>query len=271
VRPPAFSPGQVVGAVSLASLVQGGVVLCMVLARSTGGASLQREPAPREMRIAVKPMLDAPLLKKGTQAPPPKLPDMWKPPDPEVLAAVRKPLLTPETKKPLAPADPKPSDKPHDKPPPETPQARRVDDMVKQMQREAEESEPPEVAKPTEEGGEDGVSEGTEKDPLKARATDSYKVKLQKWFQEGFHAPVEELDCATLLTLRARVKVQIGADREVTSYSMEPSGNEVFDQRVRAAMEAHVGQAVPPPPPNFPELLERVFYPTFVGENEKCK
>jgi len=49
------------------------------------------------------------------------------------------------------------------------------------------------------------------------------------------------------------------------------SGNEIFDGRVRAAMEAHVGQVVPPPPPNYPELLERVFLPTFVGENEKCK
>ena len=53
----------------LASLVQAGLVLSMVLARVVGGETLQREPPPREMRIAVKPMLDAPLLKKGTQTP----------------------------------------------------------------------------------------------------------------------------------------------------------------------------------------------------------
>jgi len=268
VRPPAFSPGQVVGAVSLASLVQGALVLSVVLARVAGGASAQRETPMREMRIAVKPMLDAPLLRKGTQqaaARPPKLPDMWKPPEPKPRVEP-KPVPGPQAKKPPDALDPKPT-KPEERPTPETPQARRVDDMVKRMQREAEGQEEPS----TERGGEDGVKEGTETDPLKARATDSYKLKLQKWFQEGFFEPLDELDCATLMKLRAKVRAQIGANREVISYSVESSGNEIFDGRVRAAMEAHVGQVVPPPPPNYPELLERVFLPTFVGENEKCK
>jgi len=268
VRPPAFSPAQVVGAVSLASLVQAGLVLTVVLARVAGGATVQREPPPREMRIAVKPMLDAPLLKKGTQqVTPPKLPDMWKPPEPIKPRLEQKPVPAPQAKQPADASDPKPT-KPEERATPETPQARRVDDMVKQMQREAAD---PDDSQPTEKGGEDGVKEGTETDPLKARATDSYKVKLQKWFQEGFSEPLEELDCATLVKLKAKVRAQIGANREVVSYSMESSGNEIFDGRVRAAMEAHVGQVVPPPPPNYPELLERVFLPTFVGENEKCK
>jgi hypothetical protein len=269
VRPPAFSPGQVVGAVSLASLVQGALVLSVVLARVAGGATVQRATPVREMRIAVKPLLDAPLLHKGTQAPaaaPPKLPDMWKPPPPKPPPE-QKPVLAPQTKKPPEASDPKPT-KPEERATPETPQARRVDDMIKKMQREAEDPTDPQ---PTEKGGEDGVKEGTETDPLKARATDSYKLKLQKWFQEGFSEPLDELDCATLMKLRAKVRAQIGANREVQSYSMESSGNEIFDGRVRAAMEAHVGQVVPPPPPNYPELLERVFLPTFVGENEKCK
>ena len=272
MRPPAFSPGQVVGAVSLAGLVQGALVLSVVLARVAGGQSVQREPPLREMRIAVKPMLDAPLLHKGTQAAatPPKLPDMWKPPPPKPPPEP-KAVPAPQAKKPPEASDPKPT-KPEERPTPETPQARRVDDMVKKMQREAEDpSDPQPPEKASEKGGEDGVKEGTETDPLKARATDSYKLRLQKWFQEGFSEPLDELDCATLVKLRARVRAQIGANREVQSYSMESSGNEIFDGRVRAAMEAHVGQVVPPPPPNYPQLLERVFLPTFVGENEKCK
>ncbi|MEO8178588.1 MAG: hypothetical protein ABI895_07135 [Deltaproteobacteria bacterium] len=265
MRPPAFSPGQVVGAVSLASLVQAALVLAVA-----GGGSVQRETPMREMRIAVKPMLDAPLLRKGTQAAatPPKLPDMWKAPPPKPPPEA-KPVPAPQVKKPPDAADPKPT-KPEERPTPETPQARRVDDMVKKMQREAEDQQEPPPSS-TEQGGEDGVKEGTETDPLKARATDSYKLRLQKWFQEGFSEPLDELDCATLVKLKARVRAQIGPNREVQSYSMESSGNEVFDGRVRAAMEAHVGQVVPPPPPNYPELLERVFLPTFVGENEKCK
>ena len=49
------------------------------------------------------------------------------------------------------------------------------------------------------------------------------------------------------------------------------SGNEAFDGRVRAAMEMHVGQSVPPPPPNYPQLLEPTVHLTFQGKNEKCK
>ena len=273
MRPAAFSPGQVVGALSLASVVQVGMVLALVLARVVTGESLQREPPPRAMRIAVNPILDAPLLKKGTQAPaatPPKLPDMWKPPEPVKPRAESKP--TPTTVQPRKPddtADPKPT-KPDEKPTPETPQARRVDDMVKKMQREAEDQSEPQPQQ-TEKGGEDGVKEGTETDPLKARAVDTYSAKLINWFRQGFSAPVDEIDCATLVGLEAKVTARIGPNREVLSYTMKSSGNEVFDGRVRAAMEMHVGQSVPPPPPNYPNLLEPTVFPTFQGKNEKCK
>lgn len=270
MKPAAFSPGQVVGALSLASLVQAGLVLSMVLARVVGGETLQREPPLREMRIAVKPMLDAPLLKKGTQAPaasPPKLPDMWKPPEPKPRVEP-KPTSTTQPKKISESSDPKPT-KPEDKPAPETPQARRVDDMVKKMQREAEEQSEP--SQQTEKGGEDGVKEGTETDPLKARAVDTYSAKLIAWFRQGFAPPLDELDCATLVGLEAKVTAHIGPNREVTSYTMKSSGNEIFDGRVRAAMEMHVGQSVPPPPPNYPQLLEPTVFPVFQGKNEKCK
>lgn len=269
MKPAAFSPGQVVGALSLASLVQAGLVLSMVLARVVGGETLQREPPPREMRIAVKPMLDAPLLKKGTQTPaasPPKLPDMWKPPEPKPRVE-SKPAPTVQPKKPSENADPKPN-KPDEKPVPETPQARRVDDMVKKMQREAEDQSEPQQ---TEKGGEDGVKEGTETDPLKARAVDQYSAKLINWFRQGFSVPVDEIDCDTLVGLEAKVTARIGPNREVTGYTMKSSGNQVFDERVRAAMEMHVGQSVPPPPPNYPNLLEPTVFPTFQGKNEKCK
>jgi hypothetical protein len=269
VKPAAFSPGQVVGALSLASLVQAGLVLSMVLARVVGGETLQREPPPREMRIAVNPIVDAPPLKKGTQTPaatPPKLPDMWKPPEPKPRAESR-PVPTTQPKKPSETADPRPT-KPEEKSTPETPQTRRVDDMVKRMQREAEEQSEPQS---TELGGEDGVKEGTETDPLKARAVDTYSAKLIAWFRQGFSAPVDEIDCATLVGLEAKVTARIGPGREVTGYTMKSSGNQVFDERVRAAMEMHVGQSVPPPPPNYPNLLEPTVFPTFQGKNEKCK
>ena len=268
MRPPAFSPGQVVGAISLASLMQVGVVVVMLLARTSVGYVVQREPPPREMRIAVKPILDAELLKKGSKPRVAKLPEMWKPPDP--VKRVEPKVAPPAEPKKISEASPD-QPKPEEKTPPQTAQAKRVDELVKKMEREAKEQEP-EAVEPElpDEGGADGVEEGKEKDPLKARAVDVYQQKLINWFKQGFILPLDELDCATLVGLSTRVTAQIGPGREVTGYTLEPSGNAIFDARVRLAMEGRVGETVPPPPPNYPELLEPVVHPTFQGKNEKC-
>jgi hypothetical protein len=260
----------VVGAVVLASLMQVGLAVAIWLTKSTEGQKVEREPPSREMRIAVKPMLDAPLPKLGVSKPvPSKLPDMWKPPDPAVIKPKPPPTPAP-AKKPIERDDrqiTKPDEKkdPKERPEPETPQAKRVDDLAEKMRREAQE------AAATEEGLEDGVKEGTEKDPLKARAVDSYRAKLINWFQQGFSPPIDELGCEELVKLTANVTARLNAEREVTGYSLEPSGNQVFDERVRAAMELHVGQTVPPPPPNYPDLLGSKVLTQFQGKNEKCK
>ena len=270
MRPPAFSPGQVVGAISLASLMQAGVVLVMLLARTSGGYVVHREPPPRVMRIAVNPVLDAELLKKGSKPRAAKLPEMWKPPDP--AKRVEPKVAPPPDPKKISEALPD-QPKPDEKTPPQTAQAKRVDELVKQIEREAKEQEPEvEAVEPElpDEGGADGVEEGKEKDPLKARAVDVYQQKLINWFKQGFTLPLDELDCATLVGLTARVTAQIGPGREVTGYTLESSGNPIFDARVRLAMEGRVGEIVPPPPPNYPELLEPVVHPTFQGKNEKC-
>jgi len=267
VRAQAFSREQVFGAVSLALLVQGVLVLVMFLAHSAGAFVPRPEPPVREMAIAIKPIVDLPLLRKGGKPRPNKLPDKWKPPqqikrvEPRSVpapVAQKTPDPAPEKKK----EPPKPDDKP---PPPDTPVAQQVDETVKQVEKEVEEPNLPE------EGAVDGSEEGTEKDPLKARAVDLYKAKLVNWFKQGFVTPVDEVDCATLNGLRGSVTAEIGADGTVTSYTLVPSGNAIFDERIRRAMEARVGQTVPPPPPNYPDLLERAVHPTFQGKNDKCK
>jgi hypothetical protein len=264
----------VLGAAALAALVEGGLAAVMLLASSAKGFVPRPEPAPREMSIAVKPILDLPLLKKGGKPRPNKLPEMWKPAAPVKRVEPRAVPTPLAPKEPLPPPDkdkekekpepPKPEEKPT---PPEAPVPRRVDDMVKQMQREADEDEP----NVPEKGAADGVENGTETDPLKARAVDLYRVKLINWFKQEFSPPVDEIDCATLKGLRASVTAQIASDGTVASYTMVPSGNAIFDARVRRAMDARVGQSIPPPPPNYPDLLEPVVHPTFQGKNEKCK
>lgn len=252
----------------LAGLVQTALGVAIWLTHSDESHKVERAPIVREMRIAVKPIVDAPLPKLGVRNPVPnKLPDMWKPPDPARVPPP--PTPAPEVKKPLERDDrqiTKPSEKKETKerPQPETPQAKRVEDLAEKMRREAQE------ATAAEEGLEDGVKSGTEKDPLKARAVDSYRAKLINWFQQGFSPPIDELGCDELVKLTANVTARLNSDREVTGYSLEPSGNELFDQRVRAAMELHVGQTVPPPPPNYPDLLGSKVLTQFQGKNEKC-
>ena len=266
MRGRAFSPGEIAGAVSIATLIQAGLVALLLLAHAAGGFVPRPEPPKVEMTIAVKPMLDLPLLKQGGKPRPNKLPEMWKPPQqikrfeqksaPTPLAA-KTPDAIPETK--VAKVEEKP-------PPPDAPVAKHVDETLPEVERE-EEDEP----NVPEEGAVDGVQDGTEADPLKARAVDLYRVKLINWFKQGFSPPNDEIDCETLKGLEAKVTAHIGPDRTITNYDMVPSGNAIFDARVRRAMEGRMGQAVPPPPPNYPNILPPAANPTFLGKNEKCK
>ena len=274
MRAAAFSSAQIATALSLAALVQGGFVALLIVTQSA--KSFVPRAEPREISIAVKPMLDLPLLKKGGKPRANRLPDMWKPP--KQIKRVEQPAKVPT---PLAPKTveaipkkedeekekkpPKPDEKP---PPPDAPVAKSVDEMVKQMQQEATDEDEPNLP---EKGAVDGVEEGTETDPLKARAVDLYRIKLINWFKQGFLPPLDQIECSILKDLKVSVHAKVAPDGSVESYDLVSSGNPVFDARVRQVMDARVGQQVPPPPPNYPDILDAVVHPTFQGKNDKCK
>lgn len=268
MRAPAFSAGQIGTAAALATLIQVALVVLLVVTRAASGAAPRPEPPPRTISIAVKPMLDLPLLKRGGKPQKNKLPDMWKPPrQVKRRQATKTPTphapKTPEAipKKEEEKKRPKPDEKPPD---PATPVAKEVDETIKEVEREIEEPNLPE------EGAIDGVEEGTETDPLKARAVDLYRLKLIGWFRQGFIPPLDQIDCAILKDLRVAVHARVSPDGAVLGYDLVSSGNTVFDARVKQVMDARVGQKVPPPPPNYPDILDSVVHPTFQGKNEKC-
>jgi hypothetical protein len=218
-----------------------------------------------EMAIAVQPTLDLPLLKRGGKRVKNRLPDMWKEPEP-VKRYEKKSVPTPQAEKTKeAIVDTRVAKADEEPPPPKAKLARRVDDMVRQMK---EEAEAPNV---DEEGAADGVEEGTEADPLKARAVSLYRIKLTNWFKRGFQSPLGELPCEVLKTLSTRVVAFIGAGGTVARYTLTSSGNAIFDARVKAVMDQRVGQSVPPPPPNYPAILDSAVHATFQGKNEQCK
>jgi len=270
VRSAAFSAGQVGAAAALAFSIQAALVVLLVISGAAAGFTPKAEPPPRTMTIAVKPLLDLPLLKKGGKPRKNTLPDMWKPPQqikrreavktPTPLASKEPPPTPPKKEEEKKP--PKPDEKPPD---PATPVAQQVDETVKEVEKEVVEPNLPE------EGAVDGVEEGTEKDPLKARAVDLYRLKLINWFKQGFSSPLDQIDCAILKDLKVAVNAQVAPDGTVLSFELASSGNATFDARVKQVMDAKVGQKVPPPPPNYPDILDSVVHPTFQGKNEQCK
>jgi len=63
----------------------------------------------------------------------------------------------------------------------------------------------------------------------------------------------------TLKALRSSVVVTIGPERTVTGFTVtKPSGNDTFDERVRASLESIVSSGVelPAPPQLYPDILK---------------
>ncbi len=252
----------------LASLVQ--AALAVLLITAGGGRSLQakEEDVPREVVIAVKPVIDdVPLLKLGSKQKP-RLPQMWqakpkaKPRYEDKSApsplAEKQPEKLPENE--VAKADEKPA-------PEDAELAKKVDEDIPDDLTTDEEE--PEMA---EEGAADGVAEGTETDPLKAFVVNQYRMKIIAWFKAGFVVPTDQLDCDTLAGLNTKVVAQVGSDRSLAGYSINgPSGNGVFDARVKSHMDRKVGGQLPPPPPKYSDILEATVHLNFSGKTNSCK
>lgn len=262
-----FTLGEVTLAGALATAMQAGFFALLVVAGAATGTIKAKEPPPRrEMPMLVKPVLDldSPLLKLGSKKRA-KLPDIWKkqkpikrykPTSAPTPMAEKTPEAIPTTE--VAKGDAAP-------PPPDAEVAKEVDDTL------PEAAPPDEEQASTEEGAADGVKEGTETDPLKARAVSQYLVKIIAWFNRRFRPPVGEVPCEELKQLSAATSVAVGPDRTVTGFTItRPSGNAAFDARVQAALEAAMGQELPPPPPLYPDIVGQAVSPVFSGKQAKC-
>jgi hypothetical protein len=115
--------------------------------------------------------------------------------------------------------------------------------------------EPPPVA--STEGSEQGAANGTETDPLKGRAADSYRQTLSAWFASHLDmrgkVPFDELK-----KLHAMTRIEVTPDRKVSGFTIvNPSGNPAFDGEVGATLSRiqSSGVEVPAPPPMYPEFL----------------
>jgi hypothetical protein len=263
----AFSSTEIAFALVMAGAMEVGFFGLLVLAgENSMKLKAEAPPAPSELPIAVKPVLDElPLLKLGGKKVKPKLPEMWKKQPPvqrfeerSAPSALAEKTVEAIPKSPLATADAA-------APPPDAAVAREVDEQVVDAG--------PDAAPTVEgEGAADGVKEGTETDPLKAYVRGQYLTKVLTWFQSRFRPPTgAEVPCEELRKLRSAVTATLGPDHvTVTGYTVQPSGNAVFDARVKTTMDNIVGQQIPPFPPERPELAQTVVKPILSGEKAQC-
>jgi hypothetical protein len=209
--------------------------------------------------------LDAPLLKLGGQHTAAKLPDRWVKQTPKARAE-QKAFVSPKAGKAehdapapevkVAAAKEKP-------PPPDAELTKHVDAPVVPIDAGAPANVP-------EKGHSDGVREGTETDPLKARAVDLYRAKIAAWFSGRFRVTGSGLSREELLAHKVAATVEIGADRTVVGYTLVPSGNGAFDAAARATLESSKGQSIPPPPENYPDVVQSRINVTFVCRENRC-
>jgi hypothetical protein len=265
----AFLPREFALATLLASAVELGLFGLLITAGQNRARITAHELLPpEEIPIAVKPVLDdLPLLKLGGKHVKGKLPDMWTKQAPvqrfeEKSAPSEKAEKTPKAipTTPVATADAA-------APPPDAALAKEVDQKPTDAGPAKEEPNLPS------EGATDGVKQGTETDPLKARALDLYRAKIISWFTVRFRPPTD-VPCAVLHGLSASVRVIVGAERTVGSYAVTRQSNDpVFDAKVKATIDAVIGQELPPPPPLYTGLdlvPGSAVHLTFSGKEAKC-
>lgn len=265
IAEPVYKAREVALAALLAFVVEA-VVLLLWIYGGAGDVNVNAaafEP-PKEIPIKVKPVMDElPLLKLGGKKKA-KLPDMWKKQAPvqrfeessaPSAKASKDPAAIPSSK--LTPLD-------ASAPPPDAETAKEVDQELTDAA--------PDAAPTVEgEGTADGVKEGTETDPLKARAISAYQAKLRAWFDARFRPPKEGVPCAELKKMSASVSVSVGGDRSVGGYSLvRPSGNPIFDASVRSALDGTRGEQLPPPPPLYPDILGQSLPLSFSGQKANC-
>lgn len=115
------------------------------------------------------------------------------------------------------------------------------------------------------EGSELGAANGTETDPLKARAVDQYRAQLMSWFLAHFHIQ-GKVPFETLKTLHSSTTVAVTADRKVGGFTVDhASGNSTFDEEVQTTLRQiqSSGVELPAPPPMYPDILRSTLQVNF--------
>lgn len=247
-------PSEIAIAIGVALLVQGGAAVALRMADLDKHADTPLIDKGAATPVRVIPVMDEdlPLLKLGSKKKY-KLPDKWNKSPPKPLVE-QKAFVSPKADKTEAgipDKEVKVADAGTEPIPPDADVAKKVDVEVT----ESSDAGAAQASNDTE-GHESGSKEGTETDPLKARAVDQWRSRIAGWFQRGFSCGDLGLEDDELKKLRVGVSVQLSGDGTVTGYSLGgSSGRPEVDAKARARMDAAKGNAIPPKPENYPDIM----------------
>lgn len=261
-----FHPGEIALAVALAVAVQAAAVVALQASNLDKSALMPEIDKGAAFPVRVTPVLDldAPLLKLGGKRDKMKLPDRWVRQTPKQRVE-EKAFVSPKagkTEQDIPQPDVKIADAGTEPPPPDA-------EITKQVDTEVAEADAAPPANTDVAGHADGVKEGTETDPLKARAVDLYRSRIAGWFSSRFRVSGSGLPQEELVKLRVLASVQL-SDRRVVSFTITPSGNGAFDAAARAMLEGAKGAEIPPPPENYPDTVQNQISLTLVCRENRC-
>jgi len=263
-----FRPAEYALAALASFAIMGGAIVALRAVALEERAAAPEIEKGISVPVRVIPVLDmdTPLLKLGGKRNKLKLPDRWVRQTPKPRVAERAFVSTKagKSEKDIPPEEVKIADAGTPITPPDASLAKEVDTPIE----EPIDAGPP--ANVDQEGHEDGVKEGTETDPLKARAVDLYRNKIAGWFSSRFRVSGSGLSQEEIVKIRVGASVQISGDRSVASFTISPSGNAAFDAAARAALEGAKGQQLPPPPENYPDILQSQIQLTFRCRENQC-
>jgi outer membrane biosynthesis protein TonB len=263
-----YSTAEIIFALVVAANVQAGAVLLLRVSNLHKAAEVAEIDTGSSIPVRVVPVLDldAPTLKLGGKRDHAKLPDRWL--KPKVKKRVKEEaFVSTKAEKTAEAAPPKEMDVAKAEtplPPPDAELAKQVETPIEVPKDET----PP--ANVDEKGHEDGSKDGKEMDPLKARAVDLYRDKIRGWFSRRFRVSGSGLSPDEIGKYRVSATVSLSAGRSVADFSIVSCGQAAFDNAARKAVESAKGEELPPPPENYPDIVQTQISLTFTCTPERC-
>lgn len=263
-----YHPGEIAIALVVAAAVQVSAVFLLRASNLQRPADVAEIDTGSSVPVKVVPVLDldAPALKLGGKRDHAKLPDRWLKPRAKPRAE-QKAFASTKAEKTAEAAPPKEMEVAKADTPVPPPEAEVVKEVETPIEVPKEETPPANV---DEKGHEDGAKDGKETDPLKARAVDIYRDKIRSWFSRRFRVSGSGLSPEDIVKYRVSATVILSSGRSVASYSIVPCGQAAFDDAARRALESAKGDELPPPPENYPDILQSQISLTFTCTPERC-